>query len=175
MGIIQGQNRLYVNRQGIMEHIHVLDHSRTHRGKWIKSVSERRCITINNKLFVGGLSWDTTDASLGQFFAQAGTVTSASVITDKFTGKSRGFGFVEMASDQEAQTAIQTLNGQSLDGRTIQVTIARPKPEYNDRPSGGRSFGGGGAGGRDNRRGGGHGGDRNRGGNRGGFRGGGRY
>lgn len=79
------------------------------------------------KLFVGGLSWDTTDASLNEFFSQAGTVASASVITDKFTGKSRGFGFVEMATDEEAENAKNQLNGQSLDGRAIAVNDARPQ------------------------------------------------
>lgn len=79
------------------------------------------------KLFVGGLSWDTTDASLKDFFSQIGQVSSASVITDKFTGKSRGFGFVEMDSDDEADKAIQELNGKSLDGRTIVVNEAKPQ------------------------------------------------
>lgn len=79
------------------------------------------------KLFVGGLSWDTTDATLRDLFAQAGTVVSANVITDKFTGKSRGFGFVEMATDAEAEEAKQKLNGQQLDGRAITVNDARPQ------------------------------------------------
>ena len=112
-----------------------------------------------NKLFVGGLSWDTTDASLKDFFAQAGTVTSASVITDKFSGRSKGFGFVEMASDEEAKEAIAKLNGQSLDGRTVAVNEARPQePRSGGSFGGGRS--GGGGGGRDSfrpDRGGGHG------------------
>lgn len=81
------------------------------------------------KLFVGGLSWDTTDATLSDFFAQAGTVVSANVITDKMTGKSRGFGFVEMSTDEEAEEAKKKLNGQSLDGRAISVNDARPQPE----------------------------------------------
>lgn len=79
------------------------------------------------KLFVGGLSWDTTDAKLSEFFAQAGTVASATVITDKFSGKSRGFGFVEMSSDEEADKAKEKLNGQELDGRKIAVNEARPQ------------------------------------------------
>ena len=79
------------------------------------------------KLFVWGLSWDTTDDSLKTFFSQAGTVVSASVIKDKFTGKSRGFGFVEMSSDEEANAAKEKLNGQTLDGRTISVNDARPQ------------------------------------------------
>lgn len=88
------------------------------------------------KLFVGGLSWDTTNQSLSDFFSQAGSVVSATVITDKFTGKSRGFGFVEMSTDQEAEEAIK-LNGQSLDGRTISVNEARPQEPRNDDRSGG--------------------------------------
>lgn len=109
------------------------------------------------KLFVGSLSWDTTDETLGAFFAQAGTVTSASVIKDKFTGKSRGFGFVEMGSDAEAADAITKLNGQTLDGRAIVVNEAKPMAPRENRGGGG-SYGGGG---------GGYGG-----GDRGGFRGG---
>jgi RNA recognition motif-containing protein len=79
------------------------------------------------KLFVGGLSWDTKEDSLKNFFSQAGNVVSATVITDKFSGRSKGFGFVEMSSDQEAQEAIKKLNGQSLDGRNITVNEARPQ------------------------------------------------
>lgn len=100
-----------------------------------------------NKLFVGGLSWDTTDASLNQFFAQAGTVVSASVVTDRYTGKSRGFGFIEMSTDEEAEKAKQTLNGQTLDGRAVAVNDARPQERRDDnRPSGGGGFNRGGGG-----------------------------
>lgn len=91
------------------------------------------------KLFVGGLSWDTTDAKLSEFFSQVGTVTSANVITDKFTGRSKGFGFVEMTTDEEAEQAKQKLNGQNLDGRTVAVTDARPLQPRESSPSG--SFG----------------------------------
>jgi cold-inducible RNA-binding protein len=93
------------------------------------------------KLFVGSLSWNTTDDSLREFFAAAGTVTSASVIVDRDSGRSKGFGFVEMSSDEEAKAAIDQLNGKELDGRAIAVSEARPRE---DRP---RSFGGGGNGG----------------------------
>ncbi len=79
------------------------------------------------KLFVGGLSWDTKEDSLRNFFSQAGNVVSATVITDKFSGRSKGFGFVEMASEKEAEEAIKKLNGQSLDGRNITVNEARPQ------------------------------------------------
>jgi len=78
------------------------------------------------KLFVGGLSWDTTDDSLKSFFSSAGTVVSANVIKDKYTGRSRGFGFVEMSTDKEAEEA-KKLNGQALDGRNISVNEARPQ------------------------------------------------
>ncbi len=78
------------------------------------------------KLFVGGLSWDTKEDGLRDAFAKLGTVVSATVIIDKYSGKSKGFGFVEMSSDEEAKTAIEKLNGSELDGRTITVNEARP-------------------------------------------------
>jgi cold-inducible RNA-binding protein len=105
------------------------------------------------KLYVGGLSFDTTDDGLRTFFEQAGTVESASVITDRYSGRSRGFGFVEMATSAEGRKAIEELNGKMLDGRTLAVDEARPQSR-----EGGRSFGGGGGGGP--RRGGGGGGGR---------------
>jgi len=77
------------------------------------------------------LAWATTDDSLQQFFAQAGNVVSAKVIMDRMTGKSRGFGFVEMASDAEAKEAVAKLNGQVLDGRNIVVNEARPQTDRN--------------------------------------------
>lgn len=79
------------------------------------------------KLYVGNLSYGTTDQSLNDHFAQAGTVTSASVVMDKFTGRSRGFGFVEMSSPEEAQAAIDMFDGQDFEGRNLKVNIARPK------------------------------------------------
>ena len=82
-------------------------------------------------MFVGGLAWATTDDSLQQFFAQAGNVVSAKVIMDRMTGKSRGFGFVEMASDAEAKEAVAKLKGQVLDGRHIVVHEARPQTDRN--------------------------------------------
>ena len=100
---------------------------------------------MSNKLYVGNLSFETTENSLSDLFAQAGTVTSANMIQDKFTGKSRGFAFVEMSSAEEANKAIELLNGKDLDGRALTVNIARPRE---DRPRGG--YGGGGRG-RDNR------------------------
>lgn len=89
------------------------------------------------KLFVGGLSYDTTDESLREFFSQAGNVESAAVIKDRMSGRSKGFGFVEMASEDEADKAINTLNGQSLDGREISVNVARPKVDNPMRGNGG--------------------------------------
>lgn len=78
------------------------------------------------KLYVGGLSYDTTEAALKDAFAQAGTVESVTIIMDKMANRSKGFGFVEMATDEEAQKAIETLNGKELDGRTLTVNEARP-------------------------------------------------
>ncbi len=137
---------------------------------------------MSTKLFVGSLAWATTDDSLQQFFAQAGTVVSASVIRDKMSGRSKGFAFVEYATEEEAKNALDTLNGQELDGRAIVVSEARPREErpqgsfgnrgggggYNDRRGGGggyndrRGGGGGSRGGYNDRRGGG-------GGSRGGY------
>mgnify|MGYP001604606484 CR=1 FL=1 len=90
------------------------------------------------KLYVGGLSYSTTDAGMQEAFAKAGTVVSAKVMTDKMTNRSRGFGFVEMSSDEEAQAAITMWNGQELDGRRLTVNEARPmgdrpKRSFNDR------------------------------------------
>ncbi len=79
------------------------------------------------KLFVGGLSYNTTEDALREAFSQAGTVESATVIMDKMSGRSKGFGFVEMSSDEEADSAIQMLNGKNLDGRAITVNEARPQ------------------------------------------------
>lgn len=98
---------------------------------------------MSTKLFVGGLAWATTDATLRDFFAQAGNVVSANVITDKFSGKSKGFGFVEMASEQEAADALEKLNGQMLDGRAIACSEARPREPRDNNFSGGGSRGGG--------------------------------
>ena len=95
------------------------------------------------KLFVGGIAFSTTSEGLRTFFAQAGTVVSADVITDQFSGRSRGFGFVEMATAEEASQAAAQLNGRDLDGRQLKVELAKPKT--NGARSGG--YGGGGRGG----------------------------
>jgi RNA recognition motif-containing protein len=134
---------------------------------------------MSNKLFVGGLSWDTNDDGLRTAFSQFGVVLEAKVVTDRETGRSRGFGFVTMDDAEAAKTAMQQMDGASLDGRAIRVN------EANDRPrggGGGRGRGGDGGGFRGGGRGGGDfgggrgrdgGGGRGRGG--GGGRGGGRY
>lgn len=83
--------------------------------------------TMEKKLYVGGLSYGTSDSALRELFSQAGTVESATVIMDRESGRSKGFGFVEMSSDQEASKAIDLFNGKELDGRTITVNEARPQ------------------------------------------------
>ncbi|MBA3550813.1 RNA-binding protein [Patescibacteria group bacterium] len=85
------------------------------------------------KLYVGGLSYSTTEAGLRDAFSKAGSIASASIIIDKMSGRSKGFGFVEMETDEAAQAAINMFNGQDLDGRTLTVNEARPKEE---RPQG---------------------------------------
>ena len=102
------------------------------------------------KLYVGNLSYNVTEERLQQHFAQYGSVVSARIITDKFSGRSKGFGFVEMSSDQEAEKAISALNGTDFDGRNIVVSEARPQAPRDSRSAGG--FGGGGGGGRPPRR-----------------------
>ncbi len=99
------------------------------------------------KLYVGGLSYNTTDAVLKDLFAQAGTVESATIIIDKMTNRSKGFGFVEMSSDEEAQKAIEMFNGKEIDGRAVTVNEARPMESRTPRQGGfnrnDRGFGGG--------------------------------
>lgn len=82
---------------------------------------------MSKRLFVGSLAWGTTDQTLKSHFEQAGAVETANVIMDKMSGRSKGFGFVEMAGDADAATAIEKLNGSELDGRKIVVSEARPK------------------------------------------------
>jgi RNA recognition motif-containing protein len=94
-------------------------------------------------IYVGNLSWNLKDQDLANMFAQYGEVTSAKIINDKFTGRSKGFGFVEMANDEQAQAAIAALNGSAVDGRNVVVNESRPKPEGEYKK---RSFGGGGGG-----------------------------
>jgi cold-inducible RNA-binding protein len=109
------------------------------------------------RIYVGGLPYSATDEDLENLFSASGTVTSASVVTDRYTGQAKGFGFVEMSTDAEANAAINALNGTEMGGRTLTVNEAKPREER----SGGGGYGGG------NRGGGGGGG------NRGGYGGGG--
>lgn len=121
----------------------------------------------SKKLYVGNLPFSSAEEQLRELFGQCGAVESVSLITDKYSGKSKGFGFVEMSSLDEAERAINQFNGYDLDGRKISVSEARPRE---DRPrTGGGGFGGG------NRFGGGNGGSRNDGGSRGGYGGGSDY
>lgn len=122
---------------------------------------------MGNKLYVGNLSFNTTEIAIQDLFSQCGTVSEVMLMQDKFTGRSRGFAFVTMGSDAEAQAAVETFHGKDLDGRALTVNEARPRE---DRPAGG-----GGGGGRfdgprrdsrDDRRGGGGGGGRSGGGGR---------
>jgi len=96
---------------------------------------------MGSKLYVGGLPYSVTEGRLTELFSAHGTVDSANVISDKFTGQSRGFGFVEMSSSSEAQSAIQSLNGTQFEGRSLTVNEAKPMAKRDN-------FGGGGGGGR---------------------------
>src|SRR5947209_16124623 len=102
---------------------------------------------MGKKLYVGNLTYGVTDSTLEQMFAPHGTVQSAQVIMDRDTGRSKGFGFIEMGSDQEAQAAIAALNGKEIEGRALTVNEARPKPEGGGGGRGGYGGGGGGRGG----------------------------
>jgi RNA recognition motif-containing protein len=113
---------------------------------------------MSTKLYVGNLSFNTSTQDLEELFAQSGTVQSASIVEDRETGRSRGFGFVEMSSKEEAQTAIASLDGKEVDGRSLKVNEAKPRE---DRGGSRGGFGGGG--------------NRGRGGNGGGYGGGSRW
>lgn len=95
---------------------------------------------MGTKLYIGNLPYSTTSDSLKSLFSEVGNVTSAQVMTDKFSGRSRGFGFVEMSTPEEAQSAIDKFNGHELDGRKIVVNEAKPMTERSERPR--RTFGG---------------------------------
>ena len=103
---------------------------------------------MGKKLFVGSLSWNTNDAGLHEAFAQFGEIAEAKVITDRETGRSRGFGFVTFEDDDAADKAISAMNGATLDGRTIRVDVAQDRRD-NRGGGGGGGFRGGGGGGRD--------------------------
>ncbi|HSE30303.1 MAG TPA: RNA-binding protein [Pyrinomonadaceae bacterium] len=124
---------------------------------------------MSMKLYVGNLAFQTSSSDLQELFGQAGTVTSASIIEDRDTGRSRGFGFVEMASKEEGDAAIAQFNGKEFNGRNLTVNEARPREDRGNRGGGGGGRGFGGGGGR-----GGYGGNRGGGGGgRGGYGGGG--
>ena len=112
------------------------------------------------KLYVGNLSYQTTDQQLSELFSEAGNVTSAQVVTDRYTGQARGFGFVEMATEDEAQQAIAAINGRNMDGRALVVNESKPREGGGGGGSRGGSGGGygGGGGGRSSGGGGGYGG-----------------
>src|SRR4051812_10296983 len=115
---------------------------------------------MQSKLYVGNLSYSTTDEDLRQLFAQAGAIKEVIIITDRETRRSKGFGFVEMMTQAEAEKAIQLFNNHELQGRRMMVNIARPREERGDGGGGGGGYGGGGGGrdrdggrgGRDSRR-----------------------
>lgn len=98
---------------------------------------------MGSKIYVGGLPYSATEQELSDLFAQHGSVESARVITDKFTGQSRGFGFVEMATSEDAQKAITALNGSEMGGRTLTVNEARPQEPRSGGGRGAGGFGGG--------------------------------
>src|ERR1035441_8480580 len=101
---------------------------------------------MGSKLYVGNLSYNTTSSDLEQLFAAHGSVQSAEVIADRETGRSKGFGFVQMGSDEEAQAAIAALNGQENDGRPLTVNEAKPREDRPRGGGGGGGYGGGGGG-----------------------------
>jgi RNA recognition motif-containing protein len=118
---------------------------------------------MGTKLYVGNLSFNTTENELQELFSQAGTVQEVSLMQDKFTGKSRGFAFVTMSSEEDAQNAISKLNGQTVEGRALTVNEARPREQRPPGGGGGRGYGGGGGGYGGRREGGGGGGGQRRG------------
>jgi RNA recognition motif-containing protein len=127
--------------------------NKSQESKWSKTQYQ-----MNNKLFVGNLSFNTTENDLQDMFAAHGQVIEANLMVDRETRRPRGFAFVTMATDEEAQNAIQALNGKNVDGRDLNVNVARPREDRPARSGGGgggggrgRGFGGGGGGGGRNR------------------------
>ena len=100
-----------------------------------------------SRLFVGNLSYQTMENDLQEYFSQAGVVTSVNLMLDKFTGKSRGFAFIEFSTSEEANKAVEMFHGKELQGRSLTVNIARPREERAPRSGGGGGRGGGGGGG----------------------------
>ena len=99
---------------------------------------------MGTKLYVGNLPFNTTENELQELFAQAGAVQEVTLMQDRFTGKSRGFAFITMGSDEDAQNAISKLNGQTIEGRALTVNEARPREQRAPGGGGGRGYGGGG-------------------------------
>jgi cold-inducible RNA-binding protein len=130
---------------------------------------KRPCIMSENRLFVGNLAYQTMENDLQDYFSQAGSVTSVNLMMDKFTGKSRGFAFVEFASPDDANKAVEMFHSKDFQGRALTVNIARPREERAPRREGGGG-GGGGGGWRGNDRGGDRGGRGDRDGGGGGYR-----
>ena len=95
---------------------------------------------MSMKLYVGNLAFETSGDNLRQHFAQAGTVETATVVEDRDTGRSRGFGFVEMSSKEEGEAAIAQFNGNDLNGRNLTVNVAKPRENRNEGPNGGRRY-----------------------------------
>ncbi len=106
---------------------------------------------MNNKLFVGNISYEIITSQLEEVFGEHGSVVDAVILNDRDTGRSRGFGFVTMATDEEAQKAIDALNGAEFNGRKLAVNVARPREDRPRGGGGGGGYGGGGGGGRDRR------------------------
>ena len=109
-------------------------------------------MSTNNKLFVGNLAFTITENELQDTFAAHGTVIEANLMMDRATGRPRGFGFVTMSTDEEAQKALSALNGANVGGRPLTVNVARPREERAPRSGGGGGYGGGGGGGNRGRR-----------------------
>lgn len=105
---------------------------------------------MGKKLYIGNLPYSVDSQALGEIFSEAGTVSTANVIMDRETGRSKGFGFVEMSADSEALAAIEKFNGQQVDGRALNVSEARPQEPRSGGGGGRGGFGGGGGGGRRN-------------------------
>jgi len=106
---------------------------------------------VEKRLYVGNLPYSATKGQLEQLFSEAGSVVDVSIVEDRDTGRSKGFGFVEMASEAEAASAIEKLDGKEFDGRNLKVSEAKPRPPRNDRGRGGYGGGGGGGGSRGGR------------------------
>ena len=120
-------------------------------GNSLKKAAVSRTVKhhMSNKLFVGNLSFNTTENDLQDAFAAHGTVTEANLMMDRETGRPRGFGFITMSSAEEAQKAIDAMNGKDMDGRALTVNVAKPREERTGGGGGGRrEYGGGGGGGR---------------------------